>query len=177
MLETIPDGRLFGLDGQTLISIGIQLFNACFLAAALSYILYRPVSNFIRKRSDRIREQLSRAEEDMAKAGELKACYEKNLEGIELERAEILESARRLASEKSKSMLDEAQKEAIAVRARATADIQKERKRVNEEMRLYIIELSSIMAGKFMANAIDGDTQDRLFAEATAELEKAVWRN
>ena len=175
MLETIPDGRVFGLDRQTLISIGIQLFNACFLAVALSFILYRPVSDFIRKRAERIRAQFSRAEEDIASASELKTRYEKKLEDIEQERAEILESARRLAVEKSRRILNEAEKEATAVRARAAADLQRERERVNEEMRLYIIELSSIMAGKFMANAIDGDTQDRLFAEATAELEKAVW--
>ena len=177
MLEAIPGGRIFALDQQMFISVGIQLFNACILAAALSFILYRPVSNFIRKRADRVRAQLSHAEEDMSRASELRTRYEKKLEDIELERTEILESARRLAAEKSRRMLDEVEKEAVAVRARVAADIQKERERVNEEMKLYVIELSSIMAGKFLTAAIDSDTQDRLFAEAVAELENAAWRN
>ena len=177
MLETIAEGRLFGLDRQTLISIGIQLFNACFLAVVLSRILYKPVSGFLSKRADRVRTQLRCAEEDMAEARKLKAHYEKKLEDIEFERVDILESARQLADENSRRILDEAKKEAAAAKERAAEDMQREIERANEEIKLYIIEVSSIIAGKFVTNAIDGDTQDRLFAEAMIELENAAWLN
>ena len=176
-MEAIPAGRLFALDQQMFISIMIQLFNVCVLAAALSYILYRPVSNFIRRRADRIRTQLDHAKEDMIKASKLKAQYEKRLENIELERAEILESARQFADKNSRRILEEAKKEATALRKRATEDIERELERASEDMKLYIIEVSSIIAGKFVADAIDGDTQDRLFAEAIAELENSAWLN
>jgi len=175
LLETVAEGRLFALDRQMLISIGIQLFNISILAAALSFILYKPVSDFIRRRADRIREQMVRARDDVARAGELKAHYEEKLKDIELERAEILKSARRIAAEKSGQILDEAKKEAAAVRERAAAYLQTERERVNKEMKLHVIEVSSLMAEKFVTRAIDGDTQDRLFAEAMAELEDTAW--
>lgn len=45
-MQVVPDGRVFGLDAQTLISIGIQLFNAIILALALGFILYNPVKEF-----------------------------------------------------------------------------------------------------------------------------------
>jgi len=177
LLAAVPEGRVFGLDQQALITIGIQLFNAALLAAVLSYVLYKPVRKFLRNRAERISAQLGRAEGETAKAGELKAQYEQKLEDIEEERAAILEEAHRLAAEKSRKMLADAQSDAADTRDRALADIQAERKRAQEEIRLQIIEVASIMAEKYVTQAMDADTQDKLFAETLAELEGAAWQD
>ena len=174
-LAAVPDGRVFGLDQQTLISAGIQLFNAALLAVALAYILYKPVRNFLNKRAERISGQMRRADDDMAKAAELKAQYEKKLAEIELERAEILESAHQLAAEKSRLLLAEAQKEAAASKERAGLDIIFEREQADEELRQQIIEIASLIAEKFLARAIDPAAHDRLIAETIAELEDTAW--
>ena len=176
LLTAVPEGRVFGLDQQALISIGIQLFNAALLAAVLSYVLYKPVRKFLRSRTERISALLGRAEGEMAKAGELKAQYEQKLEGIEEERAAILEAAHRLAAEKGRRILSDAQKDAAETRERALADTRIERERAQEEIRLQIIEVASIMAEKYVAQAMDAETQDRLFAETMAELEGAAWQ-
>ena len=175
LLSAVPDGRLFGLDMQTFYSILIQLFNAAVLAVLLSFILYKPLSNFLRKRSEGIRAQLNKAEEDMSKADELKAQYEKKLQNIEAERAEVLESARLLAAEKSRQMLADARKESDSLWERARADIEKERERAKEAMKQHIIDISSVMAEKIVVHTIDYYTQERLFSEALAELEDASW--
>jgi F-type H+-transporting ATPase subunit b len=177
LLAATPDGRVFGLDQQTLISVGIQLLNACFLAAVLSYVLYRPVRDFMRRRTERINAQVGRAQEDVAKAGELKAQYEKKLKDIEHERIEILESAHRLAAEKGVQLLNKAKKEAAALKERAMEEIRQERESAGMEIRLQIIEVASMMAEKFVVHALDTDTQDRLFEETMAELENATWRD
>jgi len=177
LLTAVSNGRVFGLDQQTLISTGIQLFNAVLLAVALSLLLYKPVRNFLRKRAEGINAQIKRAEDDIAAAGELKAQYEKMLEDVELERNAILTSAHQLAAEKSRQMLIEAQADVLAAKERATADIQAERERANEEIRLQIIEVASMMAEKFVACAMDTETQDRLFAETMAELEGMPWQD
>ena len=177
LLAAVPEGRVFGLDEQTLISIVIQLVNACILAAALTYILYKPVRKFLHKRADRIREEAGRAQEDMAKANELKAEYEQKLTDIELERVQVLESAHLLAAEKGKQLLVEAQNEAAAAKERALAEVQVERERVQGEIKLQIIEAASLMAGRFVAHAIDSETQSRLFDETMAELEGSAWKD
>jgi len=175
LLADVPDGRVFGLDRQTLISIGIQLFNACVLAAALGFILYKPVREFMQKRADRISGQLENAEKKMEEALELKAQYEKKLGEIDLERAHVLESARVAALERSKHIIDEAQHEAAALRQRTRESLEHERQRMEEEIRLQIIEVASLMASKFMARSMDAETQNRLFDEAMQELEEASW--
>ena len=175
LLAAVPEGRVFGLDQQTFIDVAIQLFNACILAAALGYILYKPVREFMEKRTARIQGEIDDAAAQRAQADALKAQYEKKLAQIDLERAEILEAARLAASERSKQILDEARGEAAAIKRRTQESIADERERLAQEVRLQIIEVSSLMAAKFVEHAIDESTQDRLFDETMAQLEDARW--
>ena len=57
LAQAVPEGRVFGLDSQTLISIGIQLFNGSILAVALAFILYNPVKDFMEKRREKIQKK------------------------------------------------------------------------------------------------------------------------
>ena len=168
------DAGIFALDKQTMITVGIQLLNACVLAAVLTYLLYKPVRKFMQKRADGIGAQLNRAEEDRAAADQLKARYEQQLADIDLERIKILEEAQRFAAEKKSQLLDETEKEIAAMKERAAADLRAERGRANEELKLHMIETAAAMAEKFVAFAMDENTRDRLFDETLAELEGAV---
>jgi len=174
-LAATPEGRVFALDQQMLISVGIQLFNACVLAAVLSYLLYKPVRKFLQKRAEGIQAQLTHAEESIAGAEELKALYEQKLEEIERERLAILEAAQDRAAEKSKQKLEAAEQEAAAAKERAETEIRREREEAKDAVRLQIIEVAGALAEKFVAQALlDKDTQDRLFAETLAELEDTL---
>jgi len=171
----VPEGRLFGLDGQTVASILIQLLNAAILAAALSLILYRPVLRFMRGRSEGIRSQMERAAADMAEAMGMKALYERKLTEAELERVEILERARQLATEKGHQTLMDAKREVNAMWERALAGIELERERAEEQMRLRIIEVSSLMAERLIERSMDRALQDRLYDDVMTELEGLSW--
>ena len=173
----VPDGRVFGLDQQTLIHIGIQLFNACVLAVALGAILYKPVQEFMRKRSDRIRDQIRDAQETMLQADQLKTKYEHKLSQIEAERIRILEAARHEAAQRGRHIIDEAKEEAAVIKHRAAQSIAEESERLKEETRLHIIEVSALMAGKFVEQTIDREAQDKLFNQTMAQLEEAQWPN
>ena len=165
--------RLFALDQQTLVQIGIQLLNACVLAAVLTLVLYKPVRKFLHKRAEGIRAQIDRAEDQMAIAEKTNSLYEAKLGEIEQERAAILEEARRLAADQKNRTLEDTKQEVSAMRARAKAAIETERERAGEEIRLHIIEVAAAMAEKFVADAFDQNAHDRLFAETLAELEGA----
>ncbi|MCL2671598.1 MAG: ATP synthase F0 subunit B [Clostridiales bacterium] len=169
-----PEGRIFGLDAQTLISAGIILFNVCLLAVVLSLILYKPVRKFLKKRADGIREQLETSKNDMARANELKALYEEKLTETDAERIRILEQAQTHAAERRRKLMETAENEIAAMKAQAAADIQAERVRADEEMRVQMIEVASLMAEKFVALSLDAQTHNRIFEESMAELEHAL---
>ncbi len=173
--DAVPDGRLFALDQQTLISALIQLFNFMILAAALGLILYKPVQKYLRGRTERIRGQLEDAQHKMAKAEALKAEYETKLNEIASERAGVLESARSEAADRSRQMLDEARLEAAAVSRRAEERVLAEEERFKLEAWQHIVEVSSLMTEKLIKSTVDSDTHQRLFEEAMTELEETPW--
>jgi F-type H+-transporting ATPase subunit b len=177
LAQAVPEGRVFGLDLQTLISIGIQLLNGIILAVALTFILYKPVKEFMRKRTDRIQSKMDDADATMAKANELIAEYNKKLQEIDKERIEILEAARLKAANESKIILEEAKQKALEIKKRSLDSVSQDKKRLKEETRLYIIEIASLMAGKYIAQKIDNETQDKLFEEALAQLEDTQWQS
>jgi len=161
----------------TFVSAGANLINIVILATVLSLLLYRPVRNILRKRSEKIRDQLTFAEEEMVKAIELRQQYEQKIEEIGREREEILNEARKQAAETGQRILASAKEEAAAVKERAAANVELEWERAETEMRTAIIEVSAAMAEKFVSLAINKETHDRLFAEAISDLEGMTWRD
>lgn len=177
MAQAMPEGRVFGLDFQTLISIAIQLLNGIVLAVALGFILYKPVKEFLQKRTERIQNKIDDSQATMAKANELIAEYEAKIKDIDRERVEILEAARLKAQEESKIILENAKEEVREIKQKALDSIAEDKKRLKEETRLYIIEIASLMAEKYIAQNIDNEAQDKLFEEALVQLEDSQWLN
>ena len=176
-LASVPDSPPFGLNGQTFIQVAANLINVGLLAFVVAHFLYRPVREILRKRTERIQGQISQAADDMAEANELKRQYEQKMQEAARERDEILAEARKLAAETSQRLVAEAKKDADAIRARATANIDMEWERAEAGMRTAIIDVSAIMAEKFVKLAINDETHDRLFDETIADLEGMSWRD
>ena len=170
-----PADRMFGIDSQTFIAAAINLLNVGILAFVLSKVLYKPVQKALQKRSDRIQDQITSAEKEMADATEMKLLYEHKMEEIEREREEILAEARRTATDTSRRLISEAKKEAESIRDRAAANVDLEWQRAQTEMRTAIIDVSAVMAEKFVTLAINKETHDSLFNETMADLEGAAW--
>jgi len=173
----LPPGRVFGIDQQTFIQIIANIINVAALAAVLAYLLYRPVRNILQKRTSKIQGQLIQAEEELSKATELRLKYEQRMEEVEREREEILGEARKIAADSSRRILSEAKKEADTVRERAAANVEMEWERAENDMRTAIIDVSAVMAEKFVSLAINKETHDRLFNETISDLEGMTWRD
>lgn len=177
LAQAVPEGRVFGLDSQTLISIGIQLFNGSILAVALAFILYNPVKDFMEKRREKIQKKIDDSDATMFKANELIDEYEAKLKNIDKEGMDILESARLKANDERKIILEDAKKEADEIKKKSLDSIAADKKRFEQESRLYIIELASLMAQRHISQNIKDEDQDRIFEETLAEMEDARWQN
>ncbi|NLL80939.1 MAG: ATP synthase F0 subunit B [Tissierellia bacterium] len=177
LAQALPEGRVFALDNQTFISSGIQLLNAIILAIALTFILYKPVKEFLEERTNKIQNKIDDSDATMAKANELIAEYDKKIKEIDKERMEILEDARIKAVAESKLIIDEAREEASELKKRSLDSIVAEKKRLQDETRQYIIELASLMAKKYITENMDNDTQDKIFEETLAKMEDSQWQS
>ncbi len=163
------------LDQQTLIQVGIQLVNTLILCFALYKILYKPVLAFLNQRKQTIADNISNAETKLSQAEELKSQYEQKLSEIEQERAEILEKARLEAKAQGEKIIDEANEEASTLKKRAETDIKRDKEKAKDEIKNQIIEVSSLLSGKFIAAKITKEEQDKLVDSAIDALEDAQW--
>ena len=177
LAQAQSEGRVFGLDQQTFTDMGIQLLNGIVLAIALGFILYKPVKKFMQERSEGIQSKIMESDETMSKANELIEEYEQKIKDIDKERIEILEAARIEATDEGKIILNEAKQEAEEFRQRSMESIAEEKKRLQEETRLYIIELASLMAEKYVTKNIDNEAQAKIFEETLAKLEETQWQH
>ena len=172
-----PEGRVFGFDSQMIIQLIANLVNVTLLAGFLGYMLYKPVRDILKKRTNKIEGQLLQAEEEMNRATDLRQQYEKKMEDAEREREEILAEARKFAADNERRILTEAKQEADAIRERAAQSVKVEWERAENDMRTAIIDVSATMAEKFVSLAINKETHDRLFNETVADLEGMTWRD
>ena len=165
----MPEGTILHLDKGLLIEIGFYMFNILLLVGVLAFLLYKPVRKYLAERRGRIEDDIASAKKMRAEAMELKAQYEQILAGVEGERDEILALANKKAVERSDELLFAARREADALHARAAAELELERKNAQGDMKEQIIEISALMAGRFVSLCMDKETQDRYVDEAFAD--------
>ena len=175
LLDSLPPDRFFGIDAQAFYQAMFNALAVIVLGIILTFILYKPVRQFLHDRTERIKGQLDEARESRVAASELRAKYDHQLKDIDVECTSILEEARKLANERSEQIISKARDKAKEERDRANKEIEDERARVRDEMYSAVVDISLEMAEKLLAASIDKKAHDRLFADGLAELDKAVF--
>lgn len=169
------DGRLFGLDYQLLFDSLITALNVFLLFILLSYILYNPVRNMLKKRQDKITSDREAAEADKKSAYELKAEYEERLSQVEKEADSILSEAKKVALHNEQKIVDEAKQEAARIIARANTEAELEKKKCADEVKQQIIAVAQLMASKMVAKSLDASDSDALIEQTLNEIGENTW--
>ncbi|MCL1805880.1 MAG: F0F1 ATP synthase subunit B [Clostridiales bacterium] len=161
----MPAGSILEFNTAFLIKSGIQWLNIIALTAVLVFLLYKPVKNFMAGRAERIAKDIESARKSNEKAREDRIHYERLIAGIEEEREEILNEAHRIAVERSDQILIAAREEARHLMAKAEDEIKTERENAADEIKRQIIELSALMASRFVEISIDRNVQEAYLDE------------
>ena len=173
---SVLNAPLFGLEGSTFANMLPNLLSVALLAAVMTYLLYNPIKKILAARAEKIAGELKDAEDKNLSASELKLKYEHKVRDIELERADMIEAARKEAKERQAQIMEEAKSEATNLKDRAAREIAQEKTRFKDAVHAAIIDISTDMAAKIIEATIDKNAHDRLFAEALNELETTVFQ-
>ena len=168
---------MFSLEGQTFIDMAPPLLSFALVAWLLTYLLYKPVKRMLEARAERVASELDEASTSRMAADELKSNYEKLVRDIELERATVMEEARKIAKDRQNQILDDAKAEAAEIKERALREISVEKERIKDAVFEAIVDISTTMAERLISTKIDKTSHDRLFAEAMEELEATAFKN
>ncbi len=169
--------RLFTLDAQLLFDTVVLALSMWFLFTLLSYLLFNPVRDLLEKRKQRIADEQETARREREEAAAYKEAYEQKLKEADKEVESILSEARKRGQQNGAQIVAEAKEEASRVMARASAEIDLEKKHALDGMKQEMISIASMMAEKVVSAAIDTDVQESLIDETLKEMGEGTWQS
>lgn len=142
----------------------------------LGKLVFQPVLKMMQKRADTIQNNLNEAQEKKEQALELKAEYDKKLEGAAQEREEILAESYRTARKREEAIVQDARSEAERIRERARRDTAQEQAKAREELKKETVDLASAMTEKLLREHLTPEEKDKLLQQSMKEMEEAPWQ-
>ena len=167
--------RLFNLDPQLIHDTVLLMISVLVMFTLLSYLLFNPVRDFLKKRQDKIRDDIDTAKKDKEAAAALNEDYDGKIREIEKEAEAILSEARKKALQNEAKIIDEAREEAARIIERANRQIELEKKAAADDMKKEMIQVAALMAQKIVARSVDAKLQDSLVDETLKEIGDKTW--
>ena len=169
--------RLFDLDFQLPADSALMIIAVFALFLVASYFLFNPVREMMKKRSDKIKDELDDAAKSQEDAAALKEEYENKLKDIDKEAEKILSDARRRALENENKIVANAKEEAAAIIERARTEAELEKQKAADDMKREMVVLASMMAGKVVKASIDTTIQESLINDTLKEIGESTWQS
>lgn len=168
--------RIFGLDPQLLMDAAIVALSVFILFLALSYLLFNPARELLKKRQEKIDSELEFSAKEKQDAMVLKSNYESKLMNASSEVDEILSEGRKKALKRENEIVDEAKTEAARIIDRASKEVELEKNKIKDEVKQEMITVASVMASKIIAGNMDETKQAQLVEEALNEMGDNTWQ-
>ena len=169
--------RLFSLDAQLIYDAILLAIAILVMFTFLSYLLFNPARDFLKKRQERVKQDIDQAAADKEEARKLREDYESRIQNIQAEADEILSAARKKALENETRIVDEAKEEAARILSRARNQAELEKKAAAEDMKKAMSVVASAMAGKLVGNAVTAEVSDALLEDTLKEIGEETWRS
>ena len=149
--------------------IGQLIAFALFVAFCMKFV-WPPLIKVIEDRQAKIANALASAEEAKKEQANTKALVEEEIAKAKLQAQEIID----LANKRRNEVLEEVKTEAEALKAKIIeqgyAEIESERKRVQEELRVKVASLAVAGAEKIVGRNIDEAANSDIIDKLVAEL-------
>jgi len=155
----------------------IQILNALVLFGALTYILFKPVTKFMKKRTEGIESSIDEAETRLREANELKAEYEKQLKDIRTERIAIIGKATETAEAESNRIITEAKENAEEIKEKARQQIEADRQKMMEELMAEVSSLAIAVASRVIEKDLDEAAHQNMIQHFIDEVGDIRWEN
>ncbi len=158
--------------GISLTGLVSQFINFILLLLILRAVAYKPIMRMLDERSARIRESMERAEEIKNQAARAEEEFTRRLDEARREGQAIIGQAEKIADRLRQDELDKTRQVVDELRAKALADIGRERERAIADLRRQVADLAVLAAGRAVGRSLDQESHNRLIQEALTEAER-----
>ena len=144
----------------------LHLFNFVVLFAILYFLLYKPVKQFMDKRTAHYRDMDDEAQKNLSDAQETKKAYQEKLNAAEDEIAAIKKKERAELEEAVAARMKRAEDEAAKLMADARKNIEHERSKMLHEAQNEITDMVASAAEKLVAQSTTSEAFDQFLDAA-----------
>ena len=156
-----------GIDLPLLIS---QIVNFSLLAIILNALLYKPVLNALRTRTERIRESLENAEQVKLQLASAQTDYDAKLGEARREAQTIIAQAQERARVQEQEMVAEARQRIVRMEEEAREKVEQERQQMLVSMQGQLASLVTQTASKVIGRELQGKGHEELIAKSIDQL-------
>jgi len=154
-----------------------QLINTLILFLILRKLLFKPVSNFMKKREDDIKSEIEEAEKMEADAHALREAYELKLVQADEEGKEIIKNHTKRAEDRASEIIKEAETEAVLIAERAKKEIERDRVKAVNELKNQVAELTIMAASNVVGKELKEADHKDLIDGFISEVGGVQWQN
>lgn len=153
-------------------TIVATLINFGILVALLTWLLYRPVRNFIDRRRERINSRIKESKQRQKEAKELKEKRREELNRAREKRKEIIERAEEAAGSIKEDKKKEAKREAERIIQRAKQEAMQEKQQIREELRSEYLDAAILGAERILSREIEQTDHEELVEDLFQNLQR-----
>ena len=148
--------------------------NFIILLVILKLLLYKPVQEMLRKRRQKISDDLSEAEKSRANYETLSREAKATLEKARAEGFEIVEKSRNEANRVREEILKKAREEAEQLQERTREEIERAKKVARDELREGTVTLALAAAQKVIGGKMSDEINKTLVQNALEQIGKGA---
>lgn len=150
----------------------IQLGSFLVLVWLLGKYLYKPLTEFLDKRADQVRQIIDEAKDDQQKSRENLSESKARLDEVRDEILQLKAEADKQADYHRRQIVDEAKKEAEHIVARSKEEIEKQAREAREEIKKQVGNLSVDIAGKIIEKELNAKDHEHIIRNAIEQIKK-----
>ena len=142
-----------------------QICNLFIQLYLIKRFLLKPLNAVLEKRKEKATAEIKEAAKAKEEARANKEEYEQNMAEAKEKANTLIANAQKSASLQSEEMIQEANKQAAAIKAKAESDIAQEKKKAVNELKGEIGGMAMEIAGKVIAREISEKDHEKLIDE------------
>ena len=147
------------------------------LLTLLRMFLYKPIVNMLDQRSQRISDSLEAAERARQESAQSQEEVQAQLEAARVEGQQLIASAREVADRFREEETAKVRQEIDSERARAEANIQRERDAAIERLRSEFADLAITAAERVVEQSLDEQAHQDIINRVLEESDSSISRN
>ncbi|MCD6435809.1 MAG: F0F1 ATP synthase subunit B [Clostridiales bacterium] len=154
-----------------------QIANTIILFLILKKLLFKPVTEFMEKRQEGIKNSLKEAENKNLDAEKLIAKYQGKINNSKDEGAEIVRVMIKEAEGVAASIIKDAESDAVKIHKKALVEIENERLKAINLLKEEVVGIALLTASKVIERDLNDTDHKKLVKKFIGEVGDSAWQN